>query len=854
MKLKAFLLLLSIAPTSYAQESVMSSSYSFGGACASQGAWTQTALSATQNLRKITHQLKDDPNCKALGASLESSFQNLETTAKTAADTPSRINRMSLIQREIDALRALSASNPEMKDSVSRLIMDRSIEGATLSAQVGKDLGNLSTLPGGSLDFGARMQQSTKTGINILNQVVDSIPKLDQCLIADDQRLMGSIIGSAVQLASSFAASGQDPTGSQLALTASKLANLGIDRKFSKVLRKLNQQEFMASMACLMEVTSESYCQARIGMNLFKKGMEDLKTQRNGQLDVYSGSPFVGYYVLNTHVPNITKWLQQIQIGVDPKLPSDAIAQNKIQQEVTDFYKSVKTLLGTYNSELITIKSQTDPTTQQNSVLQLLIKITNSMISKGDSYGPASENKNFFTMSRNSVDIPFELVGMPVPDQVSGKTFPQQSYDKWFQFNINGDAKDLFKDPVALAEKIGQNMQLIIRDTNLAAIEYFNKWYIVDKAALVNQSAIDINYTVPESLTAIYKYLEIQKEHIKKYNGEASTVPTIIDTQIRIKKILAVYNEIETLGKKVLYNPESMSTEAGVLAVAETYEKLVNTVYEQFNVMQSRSGFLANRMVNFVYQDYILLLKSKVDFTPYQQDLFTATGMAALDKMLQMYNGNPANIQSDLNMALRINKGNIEALEGLLLSTDAIPRVINELDYSIKGGGSLWKLNFNRAAIDNIKGNRKDSKWFKITPWSYSLYKLLFLPFNTVAHAIRNPGQYPMSLSSTNIVSPQSEFGEADAVKAQLCIQALAFNNTEEVDSLCRGTVLKSPFGDGDSTLNVSYDKTLNAYRNDQKLNALEKKEWNHSERICAFRDYNMRNMAKFMSLNKPKH
>ena len=117
MKSTFAVLLLLVAQGAYAQES-MSSAYSFGGACASQGVWTQAALSATQNLRKVTLQLKDDPNCKALGASVQSSINNLESSLKSASDTPARVSRLAQLPQEITALRGFITSAPDMKQQV----------------------------------------------------------------------------------------------------------------------------------------------------------------------------------------------------------------------------------------------------------------------------------------------------------------------------------------------------------------------------------------------------------------------------------------------------------------------------------------------------------------------------------------------------------------------------------------------------------------------------------------------------------------------------------------------------------------------------------------------------------------
>ncbi|WP_413574722.1 hypothetical protein ACLVWU_10875 [Bdellovibrio sp. HCB290] len=847
------LFILSLGPIAHAQDGGMASAYSFGGACAAQGIWTQSALSATQNLRKVTLQLKDDPNCKALGNSVQSAIQNMENSIQGASDTPSRVSRLSQLPQEINALRSFLNSAPDMKQQILRTMMDRSIESATLGAQVSQDSANMSVVNSTAQsmgDFGTRLQRSTQTGLSMLNQVVDSIPQLDQCLTGDGQAVLGNVISSAVKIASSFASSGQDLTGSQIATTISKLTNLTRERKYTAVLRKLNQQEFLSSMACLMEVTSESYCQARDGMNLFQKGMKDLTIQKSKSSDLSAGNPFVGYYVLNTHVPNITKWLQKIQIGVDPKLPTDATFQNKILQEVVDFQKGVKTLLGDFNTGVETIRKMENLQAKQNAVLKLLTQTTGSMVGQ-QGFGRNDDVMNFFLMSTNAMKIPFALLGMGVPDNVSGKAMPLMSYSEWLQANM--ETMPIFQDPVALTETIGKNMQEIIRVANISAIEYFNRWYIVDKAALVNESTIDINYTVQDSLKAINQYLEAEKGRIAKYNGNLNIVPTILDTQMRIGKILKAYENLEAIGKNALIDRKNINqTQESLQETAEAYEKLVTTVYEQFNVMLSRSGFLANRMVNFVYQDYIMLLNNKVDFTPYQEDLFSASGMAMMDKMLAMYNGNPSNIQTDLNMALRINKGNLEALDGLI--KDNVIGTISNLKQIENGESAGFFTRMDRMLGDSSEdwvatAKDKNPTTRKVLKFlhKYSLTNLIGSYFYGSKHSDRYGSEVDVT------TAPQSEFDDAENVRAQLCIQALAFNNQNGLRELCNGVVLKTPLPEKLKGMNVAYNQKLTAYQNDKSLNAQKKQAFNHSDRICAFRDYNIRNMAVFMSLNQNK-
>lgn len=832
----SFILYLLITSPSWGQDSALNTPYSFGGSCASQGAWTTNALSATQNLRRITLKLKNDANCTSLKANLETALTNLESTIQTTSDSDNKTARLSQIPAELSALRSFAANSPEEKQNILKLMMDRSVEGATLSAQVSQnDIGTNTNM----MDFGSRVSRSTGMGVQILNQVVDDLPQLNECLMGDGAQALGAYLNATVKIAASFSSSGQNSIGSQLATTVSKLTNFARNQKFSKILRKLNQQEFLTSMSCLMELTSASYCEARDGMSLFKSGMKNLKFKAAKNNVNTATNPYTGYYILNTHVPNITKWMQKIQVGVDPKLPTDANFQNNINQEVTDFYKSVKTLLGNYNSKVITVKTLPTLEQKQNAVLNLLVSVSDRMLAgEGD-----SEHVNFFAMAMTSYKIPFFLIGMNnVPDQVSGKAMPQLSYRQWLQSNLS--SIPAFKDPIALAETIRSNMSILVRSANIAAIEYFNRWYIVDKSALVNESLTDVNYTVKDSLNAIQEYLNLAKQRIITYKGDTSAIPIILDTQVRIKKILNAYAEIENLGLK-WKNFKGLNIDPKeIQASAEMYEKLINIVYEQFNVMNSKSGFLANRMVNFVYKDYVMLIKNSVDFTPYQQDLFNAEGMGAFDRMLQLYNGNPANIQTDLNMALKINGGNLEALEMLL--KDSMTGTIAELKMVSEGNASSSSEVFFSSIKRMFKDMKRDDQGHRVKA-------ALWGPIRPQVYWFQHSDRYPLTSSTGSASSPDSEFSDAAAVKAQLCIQALAFNDQNSLMDLCHETVLKSPI-EGSVDHDFSYDEILTNHLEDPTLSVQMQRALNHSDRVCAFRDYNRKTMVLYMGITNEQN
>jgi hypothetical protein len=860
MKTALFCALFLTAGTAMAQDSGPSV-YAFGGACSSQGAWTASALQSTQNLRKITLSLRDDPNCQALGTNLQTSLAGLEAAAKNAdrGSDPEKTRRLSQLPNEIAALRSYyTTTSPETRSQVMGLLMDRAVEGAAVSAKVGGATPNQMAADL-MRDFGQRTNESAKVGLKLFNQVVDTLPQMEQCLTADGTQVIGNLLSGIVQVATSFASSGSDTTGGQMAQTISKLTTYMRNSKFSSVLRTLNQQEFQASMACLIELTSESYCNARDSMGLFQKGMADLswKEQLNGKIT--SQNPFVGYYVLNTHVPNITKWMQKIQIGVDPMLPTDAVFQNRIQQEVTDFYMGLKTLLGDYNSTLLTIRSLPNLEAKQNQVLKLIQNITESMLRGGSTSAYSNgEKTNFFTMAKTPIKIPFFLIGMDqVPEQVLGreKGLVKISYDEWLQANMSTMKE--FQDPEALAETIGANMRQLAATANVSVIEYFSKWYIVDKVALVNESMVDVNYTVKDSLEVTAKYLEIAKQRIIDLNGDYSNIAMIMETEKKIETILEKYKSVAETGKLFASKMTANKlTDEDVQRASNDAAELVKTVYEQFYVMQARSGFLANRLVQIVQNDYTLLIKNKVDFSQYQKEIFIATGMAGLDRMLQMFNGNPANIKADLNMALSINKGNLDALEGLIkdnmVSLIARQKMVAE---DRNGYGGTARDSVRRLIVDAFKDkyspvtHSKEEKGSWWNPWN--LAPDFVGPgayITTVGYWWAHSDRYPLGGDTSR--TPESEFEESASLRSQLCLQALAFYDQSAIFSLCQTAVLASPFK-GQKSLDTSYQERFNSYMSDKSLTEQKKKSWNHSERICAFRDYNRKNLVRFMSLNK---
>lgn len=851
------------------------SAYYYGGVCGNQGNWTQQALSRTSELKSFLNQIKDDPNCKALPQALQETYSSIESQIKALQSMPggaqgAQEDKSMTLPLEIGSLRTFLGSERQMQQQVTQLMASKMVEQSVIQTQnqaqpqrpdaVGQMASRLTSLK-------ERTQKTFSTSLNLLDRAVDAFPQIEQCLV--DPNHFGHFIASTIQLLGSFASSGQDATGSQLARTVSKLATYSRDRKFAKALRTLEQNQYMASLSCLLEVTSESYCAARDGKLVFDEMIKNsqLEQTKSGELrlrptkinykSAHGQNPLEGYYILTQNIPVITQWLQTVQIGVDPRLPTDADQKNKVLDEYNNFVKAVNDLKGTLNSQAESIREFKTKEEKQNAVFKMLRTLTDMMSNVGSGIPGMNGGQNFFTMAYQPMHIPFKLMGIDTPPEVLG-TIPGQPIQFPFTYlEARYQTLPEFKDPEALVKIISSNLQNIIRGAEDSAITYYNKWFIVDKVAIVNKSLVGVLYNVRESLQEIDAYLERLEQRTQQYHRDQSINLGIRDTRNRIDKVLAEFRKLESIGSeqvgekeknlqsakrflKDVFGMESKSTEEETLAAAEEF---IRVVYEQFYVMLAKSGWLANRMSDFVNYDYNLMQRSGVNFSPFMNEIYLATGRALVDNIISMSAGNPASVNQDLAMALRLNKGNLEALEMGL--AESYLDQIAFLQHIASGktrvdGGSLWVAkNAHRQLfkVDEIPGKNNNLVWRTAKGAWYTL------------GAGGTWSLWGSMWTSPVKISPDDEFGSAKRVRDQFCAQTLAFNNLEPFWGLCKDTVLLSPYAETpafgiDPKL---LDSISLAYKAKAWENYQENKALNHSKRICGLRDYSRKNLVLYL-------
>jgi hypothetical protein len=896
MRFLTAFLLLSVSPLAYGQEGLdmaNMNTYSFGGACSSQGSWTQDALAGTRSLVVIAEQLKNDPHCGNLAKALNTHLASLKADVGTIAADSTSATKLSSLKEETLALRKFISGNALMKKNVLRLILDNTVESAITSTNIDQNALGLNAQS--LMSVGKRINRATTSSLDILNSVMDSALQEHQCLSSPNT--IGPFIGAIVQVAGAFAGSGQDSYGTKISALVSKLSNMLRDSKYTNVLKQLNQTQLRNSMSCLLEVTSESYCSALDASNLFKEQMDrfPLISNGNGDLKIADKSagegglngPLKGYYVLSQQIPIVTSWLEKIQRGVEPKLKTDAQFKNETLKVVSDFYIAENDLLGEINSSRNTLESQPTLDAKKNVVLRTVNSLTQKMVGNAVEGG----GNIFFTISMRPVQIPFFLIGRDVPPVVLGQTGAMaQPPDAWLEANLPNLPE--FEKPEQLLETIHTNLKSLIESSRASATSYYNEWFIYDNAALYVDAVTGMRYNVRDALNATDSYLaDVEKKLKLDPNTDASLLPTIGETRSLIGSVLEKFEALRQLGQAYRSAKGDVDRKALIEKGKKLHSELVENVYASFNVQKGKSGFLANRVALIVKYDFQNLLKSGSNFSNENvKNIFYATGDAAFEKMRRMSSGNPKDIMTDLNNAQMTHKENLTALEMMMrdhfLATIAYTKMLSENKMP----------DDNDVRRDSIK-RAWDDYWKEFPIASRNILgatlEVIAKPFDFYFSFYNgHSDRYPKSRTTTygnNMLgaSVDNENRSARHMYELYCIQSLAFSDWRFFQPLCKGVVLESPFRHTNlspalnkvfnDTLNISYDSMLAANlsaenrKNIATLNEQLKYGYsakvpdqarakklaqlnfelsrNHSSRICALRDFGRNNYVMYLTL-----
>ena len=858
-----------ISSLGFAQESDNTKPYVFGGACQSQGSWTADALSATSSLQNIAEQLKNDKNCNSLAKKLDQHYAELQPRMIDLGANAETANKLSSISEDGMAIGSLVKEGSGIKDflmgssqfrnQVTSLVAKNLLETKMTNASLNA-FGPAGTSAAAIIGTSKRIRNAAYSSLDTATNVLDSLITESQCLSSSN--MAGPIISAMVSVASSVVTSRQDSFGQRTARFVNKLSMFMRDRRFAGVFNKLNQIQFRNSLSCLLEVTSESYCStldARtlydtfMSKNIIKEdGKGDFSAAKQKVISGISDSPLQGLYILTQQIPIVTAWLEKVQRGVEPMLKTDASQKNETITTTMQFFLKENILLSYINSEKKTLEAlprSNDDSAQKNQITKIILGLSDIII--GSNFAPnAQEEQNFFTTSSSALLVPFRLMGITPNERVTGEdgSVTPLDFRTWVQGA--GRKHPVFKNPMQLAQNVEKNLRLIIEEAKGYAVSYYNNWYIYDQPGLFVDSLTNVRYNVREVLVNVRTYLsdlfeQVQNDELK----DASVLSTIIETKDRINNILAKYNQLTEVGKKLKIEKNPTEIDALKKEGAQLHMNIIKTIYENFSVYIARSGFLSNRLtaiVKFDIQNLVRLSeKDPIRNQALLRQIFFATGEAAFENMRIMSGGNPTMINLDISNAQVTQLQNISALEALI--KDYFLENIKQMKLSAEAKPSVDLLDTLDFEQKPLESKNSYSRLKKIQ--SYFWFPL----FEKLG---KSANSYFKSTSSDKN-NDLTEFQAAKTMHKLYCIQSLTFADWRSFKPLCKGVILESDFKSDnlspatkqkfENLLNVSYDKKLSAYvsanmsQNDVQLN--------RAERICAFRQYARNNYIMYLTL-----
>jgi hypothetical protein len=818
--------------------------YSFGGACSSQGSWTQQALAQTATIRDALVTLRDDPNCKGI----EGIVAKLDTAKNAFAPGNGAENHATWesLPGDMKALTSMVGKNSkDVNKDIIPVLMGKTIENTVLA-------GNIKSLA-------ERSRRSLMTGLDFLDQSLDVLPQMDECLSAHPDQTL-ALFGASLKLTSAFISSGETAVG-RMGTTVAKLVTFMQKKKYSKILRKLNQTEYWMSMSCILETTTEAYCSTKDAYEMLDYSLKENALMRKAR-DTNENNPLEGYYLLVRELPIITSWLQKVQLGVQPRRSADYNFNAETLDTYNDFKKTQLQLMVTYSEQMDLIASSKSNEEKSNRVFNM-VKTLDKMIIGGSARG----GQNFFTSGKLDTFVPFYLIGRAaIPDEVSGQgNFANVApLSTWKYLERGGKYQPEFTAPDALALKIGENLKSLINSSSDSASKYFQDRMVVDAENLVDESLTSQSLTVFKSLENVSNYLGKLIAKSKATRTNLIQLPNMIDTKKRVDDVLGSYRVIKDKVNEYLDMQKDIDSKAdrddlddmiaSDQSLKDAYKVIIDKAYKNFNVLFQNDTYLMTRLSTFVRKDYTQRVSDGAEMTEYQRELMIIAGKNLIDRISAVNQMNPSDVKLDLSSAQVVNKRNLDAVEELF--SDQLVGAIAEIK-DVAEGRADDKFGIAKGSLYRIfeeKVQRKTGIWERlilpnpIIRWTPT-YQILTSDY------FRHKERYPLYLFSPNRVKSEEDvYGSFGYFRSRLCIQALAFHNQVPFFPVCDGAKLEPVVTDSakdKAKLTVHYSQNSVYGRPDYAKNApIDLIRKGRERNICAYRNFRSKNYAYWMVKN----
>ncbi len=809
-----------------------------GGACSSQGNWIKTALEQSETISHAINSLRNDPNCQALVKALDNSPKVDSQTSSLGNEGPD--NNLVSFHRELSAVS--DQMKPSLPGSEKTETWNNVIYNVALlkSYEAVKDLNSMPAVAklndssqNSVVDVSSRLKGYLGMAKSVANvamvtsqNIMSAIPESKQCLHNRPSEALA--IFSAIVNSSAALVSGGEVTG--LGKFMSAILNYNREMSYVNQLMPIDRERFNASISCLIESSSESYCglqDAEDSLNFFKSVDENgarinlsLAVIENKEQDPLQNS-MGGLLILLRDVPVIQVWMQKVLFGIDPRILLEAKMKNTDWASYISFVTSVNTLQAGFREKE---RDYQLGGSQRNIEARLAhLRGVIGFIYE-NAFSSDGGGTNFYVKTIDPDNLPFFLLGM---DRAPSEYNPQTNgfealWGKWGREGSHG-----LNDPDKLLETVRLQLWTLIEKARYEANTFFSGRMIVDPQNLVAEAMKGPGISPYQALIHVRTYfknlhgkltssiqnLNNKPEHRVRALQLKAQLPLINDSVARLNEMIAALESVADI-------PAESDREQMLFA----HRKVMDVIYEFANMLVSRDSFIGNRMQTLLQADVSDTLWKQQELTSRQSQLLSSLGADIVNRLSFYFSNDPVLQRADISQAKIIQQQNLKSVEGMFAKV--LFNQILQLDCGIYGGNYCLYAKTELDPANSPKPVRDMNKF--------------------LAGPQRSGGSWfdGFVRRGTANAGPTEDSQAHRYLRAKLCVQALAFASRGQFQEICKDAVLVSEFSDETDKkgLNISFSQKLAGINNLMTSQAGGKIDSSRSQGVCAFRSYLRKN------------
>lgn len=837
-----------------------------GGLCISQGTWLQEALNQSDTISNAINTLRRDKNCSALIEAVSKSPKAKQSQVNDD-ETKSFVSTYRELQAIADYMKPsrlnLGMDDKSFRDIVFKVAFNKSFQ-AIKDINSQPELQSLTQQQRDSVQmvstrlkhFQGKAQEFAEMTMETTRNVLAALPDSQLCM-HEKPSAKAAIFGALAHTAAALASGGYI---NGVAETVGSLMQYARDMTYINALAPLERERFNASVSCLIESTSESYCSIQDaedsldffrGRDLTEQQKQLLKTVVDNREKDPTASPLAGLVILMRDVPVMQNWMQRILFGIDPQMSLEGEMKNSYVSSYLGFVQKTTTLLADFRDKERLYLSTTQGKKNETKISQIR-EIFDSIINTTSNSFTGMKNQqdiNFFTRTMNTERIYFYLLGFDgIPGDViekmqsSGMGFAVV-FNAWWNASQTAGSNN-FNNPDRLIAIIRERLQTLIERAQIEVNAFFAERMVVDPQLLLTEAMRGPYVTPYQAFLNLRNYYltladKLQKG-AKEFENDSSrevvkiqllaNVPILLNSAARIDKILAVLKGIASYSTTDLDAAKKQSEEG------------MKVIYEIAYMLVARDSFFGMRLRTAIQADLSDTLWRKQSLTDKQHQYFMSVAPEIVARLAGFFATNPVLQRTDASAAKIVHIANLKSVESLFAKV--VFNQLLDIDCKLYGGRFCeWKgKELDPSAAPGL--------------FKYDI-NAVNRDLKSDADRIRDPsnistGLWEKIFGASNSKGPTEDSSAHHLIRGKLCLQALAFDSRDAFKEVCAGSSMRSDFANTPEldNLNMYFEKEL--ARVQQLKTGAKKIDSSRTAGVCALRTYLRRNQIYYLYREEP--